>query len=176
MLHISQSSSITGTIQSDCFVSYLGHSLRVSYPSAEVQSVYSIAPADWAIHLFILMYWNFTCHSFKLICDNNLSKYKNKYTIRIGLVGFCSREDLPKTMNDREGWQERVRDIRADGMTRWLWHTNSVGNSIPNPLYMVLQTYFVDNILKWAWALFCTQLNCFKYCYITVTIQHQYFV
>ena len=31
----------------------------------------------------------------------------------------CSPEDLPKAMNDSEGWRERVRDIRADGTTRW---------------------------------------------------------
>ena len=31
----------------------------------------------------------------------------------------CSLEDLPKTMNDRERRRERVRDICADGMTRW---------------------------------------------------------
>ena len=30
-----------------------------------------------------------------------------------------SPEDLPEAMNNREGWRERVRDIRADGMTRW---------------------------------------------------------
>ena len=30
----------------------------------------------------------------------------------------CSPEDLPEAMN-REGWRERVRDIHADGMTRW---------------------------------------------------------
>ena len=29
----------------------------------------------------------------------------------------CSPEDLPATMNDREKWQERVRDIRASGTT-----------------------------------------------------------
>ena len=29
-------------------VSYSGNSLGESYPSAEIQSVYSIAPADWA--------------------------------------------------------------------------------------------------------------------------------
>ena len=36
---------------SDGLVSYLGHSLGDvgSYPLAEVQSVYSTAPADWAI-------------------------------------------------------------------------------------------------------------------------------
>ena len=32
----------------------------------------------------------------------------------------CSPEDLPEAMDDREGWQERVRDIRADSVT-WLW-------------------------------------------------------
>ena len=29
----------------------------------------------------------------------------------------CSPEDLPKVMNDREKWRERVRDIRASGTT-----------------------------------------------------------
>ena len=33
----------------------------------------------------------------------------------------CSPEDWPEAMNDREGWREMVRDIRADGMTRWWW-------------------------------------------------------
>ena len=28
-------------------------------------------------------------------------------------------EDLPEVMNNRERWWERVRDIRADGTTRW---------------------------------------------------------
>ena len=31
----------------------------------------------------------------------------------------CNLEDLPEVMDDREGWQERVRDIRADGVTWW---------------------------------------------------------
>ena len=29
----------------------------------------------------------------------------------------CNPEDLPKAMNDREKWRERVRDIRAGGTT-----------------------------------------------------------
>ena len=29
----------------------------------------------------------------------------------------CSLEDLPEVMDDREGWQESVREIHADGMT-----------------------------------------------------------
>ena len=51
VLCIPQSSSTAGTSPSDCLVSYPGHSLGGSYPSAEKQSVYSTAPADWAIHL-----------------------------------------------------------------------------------------------------------------------------
>ena len=31
----------------------------------------------------------------------------------------CYPEDQPEAMDDRDGWQERVRDIRADGVTWW---------------------------------------------------------
>ena len=33
----------------------------------------------------------------------------------------CGPEDLPEAMNDREWRRERVRDIRASGMTWWWW-------------------------------------------------------
>ena len=33
----------------------------------------------------------------------------------------CSPEDLPESINDREKWRERVRDIRACGTTWWWW-------------------------------------------------------
>ena len=50
VLCIPQNSSITGTSPSDCLVSYIQNtSFGVSYPSAEKQSMYSTAPADWAI-------------------------------------------------------------------------------------------------------------------------------
>ena len=42
--------SITGTLQSDCSMSYPGHTLvGGSYSSAEKQSLYSTTQADWAI-------------------------------------------------------------------------------------------------------------------------------
>ena len=47
-LHIPQSSSITETSPSDCLVSYPEHSGK-SYPSAEMQSVYSAALPKWAM-------------------------------------------------------------------------------------------------------------------------------
>ena len=50
---IPQGPSITGISPSDCLVSYPGHSLEWgSYPSAEVQLVYSTAPANWANQFF----------------------------------------------------------------------------------------------------------------------------
>ena len=33
----------------------------------------------------------------------------------------CCPEDLPRVMNDREEWRERVRDIHASSTTRWWW-------------------------------------------------------
>ena len=33
----------------------------------------------------------------------------------------CCPEDLPKAMNDREEWRERVRDIRAASTIWWWW-------------------------------------------------------
>ena len=33
----------------------------------------------------------------------------------------CRPEDLPKAMDDREGWRERVRNIRTDSVTWWWW-------------------------------------------------------
>ena len=52
VLHIPQNSSITGTSPSDCLVS---HPENLSYSSAEMQSVYSTGPADWAVKN-----WNLT--------------------------------------------------------------------------------------------------------------------
>ena len=33
----------------------------------------------------------------------------------------CFPEDLPRAMNDREEWRERVRDIRATSTIWWWW-------------------------------------------------------
>ena len=33
----------------------------------------------------------------------------------------CNPEDLPEAMDNREGWRERVWDIRADSATSWWW-------------------------------------------------------
>ena len=48
ILCIPQNSNIIRVSPSDCLVSYTGHLLEESYPSALMQSVYSTAPSDWA--------------------------------------------------------------------------------------------------------------------------------
>ena len=53
VLRIPQSPIITRTSPWDFLVSYLGHSLGGSYLSAEVHSVYSIAPVDWAMEIML---------------------------------------------------------------------------------------------------------------------------
>ena len=53
VLRISQSSCITVAPLSDYLVSYPGHTLEKSFPSAEIQSVYSTAPVDWETGHFL---------------------------------------------------------------------------------------------------------------------------
>ena len=38
----------------------------------------------------------------------------------------CCPEDLPRAMNDRGEWRERVRDIRATSTTWWRWKLSSL--------------------------------------------------
>ena len=79
VLRIPQSSNTAGTSPSDSLVSYPGHSLAGSYPSAEMQSVYSTAPADWAIYGMKYYLIIIIClHTF--IWYQILEKIKGKYS------------------------------------------------------------------------------------------------
>ena len=62
--------------------------------------------------------------SYVLLWTPSHGQAKSGRPARIYIQQLCedmghSPEDLPEVMNDREGWRERVRDIRADGSTRW---------------------------------------------------------
>ena len=59
----------------------------------------------------------------------------------------CSPEDLPKAINDREGWQEWVRDIRDDGTTRWWWLTITSYEALTKQL-----AKFTIVCHKWEWG------------------------
>ena len=43
----------------------------------------------------------------------------------------CCPEDLPRAMNDREEWRERVRDIRAASTIWWWWYIRVGFNKFP---------------------------------------------
>ena len=40
----------------------------------------------------------------------------------------CCPEDLPRVMNDREEWRERVRDLRATSAIWWWWYICKFGD------------------------------------------------
>ena len=52
---------------------------------------------------------------------------------------WCSLEDKPGSMDDKDGWKERVREIHAVSMTWWWWyiyiytHTHILFHSIQSP-------------------------------------------
>ena len=50
----------------------------------------------------------------------------------------CCPEDLPKAMNDREEWRERVRDIRATSAIWWWWYIYILGRVMPKTQKSVL--------------------------------------
>ena len=92
VFYIPQSSSITGTLPSDFLISYPGHLLGWSYTSAEVQSVYSTAPADWAKRNSVLWY---DTQLYRMI------KYKfwNLRSRDLSFIAFNSRPTLSRSFN-----------------------------------------------------------------------------
>ena len=53
----------------------------------------------------------------------------------------CCPEDLPRAMNDREEWRERVRDIRATSAIWWWWwliyNKNNLKNTEETTIYQL---------------------------------------
>ena len=92
LLHIPQSSSITGTSASDCLVSHLGHSsVGGSYPS--------VAPTDWAKNKNCCSSWNFNYDTDQKVNKN--IKDNTNYNERKGKAGQISRtcQKLKKLLN-----------------------------------------------------------------------------
>ena len=75
----------------------------------------------------------------------------------------CSPEDLPEAMDDREGWRETVRDIRAVGMTRWWCLSHPL---ISFPQWMVhLQSYLIQNVWMSTECLMLTEKYVLVFCW-----------
>ena len=64
----------------------------------------------------------------------------------------CCPEDLPRAMNDREEWRERVRDIRATSAIWWWWWYIYIY------IYIYIYWFIVNSRVS-----FIQQLNAFSY-------------
>ena len=65
----------------------------------------------------------------------------------------CCPEDLPRVMNDREEWRERVRDIRATSAIWWWWW---------NPCLPKYQTWYSYKYPTVVYSMYCTENVNFK--------------
>ena len=50
----------------------------------------------------------------------------------------CCPEDLPRAMNDREEWRERVRDICATSAIWWWWWSSDIIHNMAEYIHTVL--------------------------------------
>ena len=97
--HIPQRSSITGASPSDCLVLYPGHLLEESYPSAEMQSVYSTVPAGWANEemnkiCFFLIIKDSESSLMSTILFANMSQISNSYLFQTILINVYQKSYL----------------------------------------------------------------------------------
>ena len=115
VLHIPQSSCITGISLSDSLVSYPEHSLeRRSYHSAEMQSVYSTAQAIWANLRFEILSHSayspdrsLTLMSFKHLDPFYTKMDCSKGDVEIAFKDFLSSKPLKfdyKDINNLVNW------------------------------------------------------------------------
>ena len=81
----------------------------------------------------------------------------------------CCPEDLPRAMNDREEWRERVRDIRAASTIWWWWYIyiyiSFINQSLAMPLLSDLCNDFEGIITQYIYIYIYIYIYC-------VTILH----
>ena len=77
----------------------------------------------------------------------------------------CSSEDLPGAMDDKKGWREKVRNIRADGATWWWWwwwwHLDILG-SVEYPFILITPKSTLSG--SWSYLNF-ESFICFLLCF-----------
>ena len=64
----------------------------------------------------------------------------------------CCPEDLPRAMNDREEWRERVRDIHATSAIWWWWWIQDC-ISVDKGRFDVLLKYPTTNLKEPTWSI-----------------------
>ena len=77
----------------------------------------------------------------------------------------CCPEDLPRAMNDREEWRERVRDIRAASTIWWWWWISDPEDNFPACIVCSYRTLLslagsdVQSIVKFAFEVILLDLS-----------------
>ena len=91
----------------------------------------------------------------------------------------CSLEDLPEAMDDREEWQERVKDICADNVTWWWWW--SILEKGMNPFVFSDVNCRVDWVLAFpqqqsraSFRVKSNQKNNLKHCWTIYLVSHHF--
>ena len=142
VLHILKTPALLEPSPSDCLVSYLGYLLRGGL-TAQQRCSWCILQSQQHLygHLPLItktIQVRRTRHAghcwrsrVKLISDILLwipspGRAKAEWPTRTYIQQLCantgcSLEDLLGAMDVRDGWQERVREIHAGGMTWWWW-------------------------------------------------------
>ena len=74
----------------------------------------------------------------------------------------CCPEDLPRAMNDREEWRERVRDIHAAStIWWWWWWYTCICTNVHIYIYIRIHIYI------------CTYMYIYAYTYMHMVVVHR---
>ena len=109
--------------------------------------------SDWIFELFYVLLWTPTHDRAKA------GRPARTYIQQLCEDTGCCPEDLPRAMNDREEWRERIKDIRATITTWWWWWWWSLANI--SFVYVFIQ-YSITRRCWQKFNLFKTEWNCFE--------------
>ena len=82
----------------------------------------------------------------------------------------CCPEDLPRAMNDREEWRERVRDIRAASTIWWWWWYIYIYMCVYIYIYMCIYIYIYVCMYVYIYVCIYVYIYIYIYMYIYMCI------
>ena len=172
VLHIPQSSSITGASPS---VLYPGHSLGESHPSAEKQSVYSTAPADWSqvVAVSVLLYgcatWTLTkciekkanIRMVRAVLNNSREQHPTKQHLHGYLAPISQSMQVRRTRHTGRCWRSKdqlISDIFLGTRT----HRRI---NVSRPAVQTLNAVEETNLKRWMIGMDCEWESQWSLCY-----------
>ena len=126
MLHIPQSSTITGTLPSDCFVLYPGYSLRGLSPLTGQRNYFpsrgnNNKSSSFQDFLFIWIAWTVDACTIYFI-PHNWNNYVQFYAYCNSHTSFLCISDTPGHTSNK--WMHKINGEKAQLLTaNWCWKT-----------------------------------------------------